>query len=464
MEKKRVRRTANCSENKDCISELPDEILVSILSRLTLREAVVTSVLSRRWEYLWASIYTLDFDHRKTSGKITLTQSIKLECPELTETERKRYVNWVNCVLGQHRGTTIDEFRIWFDLNKSYARDINRWIKFAMQKRVQRLEIHLSGFRPCNPWPASCYTTYTFPYQLLLYPQLCSDIPWHTFVGFKSLKDLTLKEVNVSCEVLEYFLANCPNLERLVVHESEHLKKLRVVGSSLPLKHLWVSFCIGLKSIKICDTNLVSFKYVGPTTRLLVNNAPLLVDVSISHGMYSNFMLRQLSSCFSQLQVLTLSKWHLQDKIKRRLFTGLKNLKKLVLEIGVKDDESLLLFTPLIKACPYLQIFVFKIMWTSPLNKKRRVIKAVKCPHYHLKVVEIGGYYCGSSDFELAMYFIDNATILEKIIIDPRYQCKWYSISRIETKEEQELEQTRRRRARRQLESKVPPRINLEIL
>jgi hypothetical protein len=103
-------------------------------------------------------------------------------------------------------------------------------------------------------------------------------------------------------------------------------------------------------------------------------------------------------------------------------------------------------------------------MWTSPLNKKRRVIKAVKCPHYHLKVVEIGGYYCGSSDFELAMYFIDNATILEKIIIDPQYPCKWYSISSIRTKEEQELEQTRRRGAKRQLEAKVPPRIKLEIL
>ncbi|XP_059454763.1 F-box/LRR-repeat protein At3g26922-like isoform X2 [Corylus avellana] len=447
---KRVRRTANCSENKDCISELPDEILVCILSRLTLREAVVTSVLSRRWEYLWASIYTLDFDHKKTSGKITLTRSIKLNTPELTEIERPRYVNWVNRVLEQHRGPTIDQFRVWFDLDNGYARDINRWIMFAMQKRVQRLEIHLSGFRLSDHQHS---TRYTFPDQLLL-RRGC----------FKSLKDLTLRQVNVSWEVVDYFLANCPNLERLFVHQSNHLKQLSVVGSSLPLKHLGVYFCTRLKSIKICDTNLVSFKYVGPRIRLLVNNAPLLVDVSITERMYSNLMLRQFSSCFSQLQILTLSKEHVQDKIKLRLFTGLMNLKKLVLEIGAEDDESLLLFTPLVEACPYLQIFVFKIMWTSPLNKKRRVIKAVKCPHYHLKVVEIGGYYCGSSDFELAMYFIDNATILEKIIIDPRYQCHWHSISRIEIKEEQELEQTRRHRARQQLESKVRPRVKLEIL
>jgi hypothetical protein len=50
-------------------------------------------------------------------------------------------------------------------------------------------------------------------------------------------------------------------------------------------------------------------------------------------------------------------------------------------------------------------------------------------------------------------YFIENATILEKIII-----------LIVETKEKQEQEQTGRCRAKRQLEAKVPPRIKLEIL
>jgi hypothetical protein len=286
---------------KDCISELPDEILVCILSRLTLKEALVTSVLSRRWQYLWASIYTLDFDHIKTSGRITLIRSIKLNRPVLTEIERPRYVNWVNRVLEQHRGPTIDEFRVWFDLDKDYKRDINRWIMFALQKRVQRLEIHLSGFRP---YVYQC-SNYTFPYQLLLRPECF----------FKSLKDLTLRQVNVSWEVVDYFLANCPNLERLFVRQSNHLKKLSVVGSSLPLKHLGVYFCSPLKSINICDTNLVSFEYAGHRTRLLVNNAPLLVDVSISERTHSNLMLRRLSSCFSQLQILTLSKANVQVSV-----------------------------------------------------------------------------------------------------------------------------------------------------
>lgn len=46
----------------DRISVFPDEILVSVLSLLPLKEAQATSVLSRRCRHLWASIITLNFD------------------------------------------------------------------------------------------------------------------------------------------------------------------------------------------------------------------------------------------------------------------------------------------------------------------------------------------------------------------------------------------------------------------
>jgi hypothetical protein len=56
--------------------------------------------------------------------------------------------------------------------------------------------------------------------------------------------------------------------------------------------------------------------------------------------------------------------WFFQSKIKFRLFTGLKNLKKLVLEINTSyalGDYSLLDLTRFMKACPYLRIFVLKV-------------------------------------------------------------------------------------------------------
>uniref|UniRef100_I1PLJ7 F-box domain-containing protein n=1 Tax=Oryza glaberrima TaxID=4538 RepID=I1PLJ7_ORYGL len=44
------------------LGELPDELLLSILSCLTTRQAVQTSVLSRRWRHLWRSTPRFDVD------------------------------------------------------------------------------------------------------------------------------------------------------------------------------------------------------------------------------------------------------------------------------------------------------------------------------------------------------------------------------------------------------------------
>ena len=51
----------NFGEGKSRICSLPDSILQHILSLLQIKEAVKTSVLSKRWEFLWTSISKLDF-------------------------------------------------------------------------------------------------------------------------------------------------------------------------------------------------------------------------------------------------------------------------------------------------------------------------------------------------------------------------------------------------------------------
>ncbi|PRQ47946.1 putative F-box domain-containing protein [Rosa chinensis] len=94
----------------DRISGLPDEILVSILSLLPLKEAQATSILSRRWQYVWAYCTTLNFDDEKNLVRLRLSDR------EALELEMCRYVNWVDSVLKQHRALNIERFRVYFKL------------------------------------------------------------------------------------------------------------------------------------------------------------------------------------------------------------------------------------------------------------------------------------------------------------------------------------------------------------
>ena len=47
----------------------------------------------------------------------------------------------------------------------------------------------------------------------------------------------------------------------------------------------------------------------------------------------------------------------------------------------------------------------------------------MKCPNEHLRVVEILGFMGCAIDIELAVFLLENAIKLKKIVIDPRSQA-----------------------------------------
>lgn len=298
---------------EDGLSLLPNDILVSILCRLTLKEAVSTSCLSRRWRYLWTLISSLDFDADDKLNKIAAE-------PKSKSCERSKYINWVNRVVRKYGGLTLDTsktldaFRICFDLDKGSKAAVDNWVKFAVAKRTQKLELDLLENGETLRQPQR---NYTFPYKLLSQSRGSSSrqsysniprMPLGTNMGLKALKVLSLKCVNVNDEALQYFLFNCPLLQCLSIHGSGDLVNVKVTGKSLALKSFEIVFCLGIKSIEIYDTNLVSFSYLGAKINLLINNVPRLDEVSIGQG-YSgleNKVIGQLSSCLYQLEILTL--------------------------------------------------------------------------------------------------------------------------------------------------------------
>lgn len=444
------------------MSALPDDILITILSRLTLKEAAGTSILSRRWQYLWTHVAGLDFDANDTLDRIAAD-------PKLRSSERPKYINWVNRVLRQHRGPTVYGVRICFDLDKSSKSAIDNWVKLAIAKRVQRLELDLLENGETLRQPLR---NYTFPYKHLsrskglslknVYSNFALMQPSMS-TGFKCLEALSLKCVNVSEEALDWFLSSCPVLQYLSIHSSGDLKNVKVSGLTLMLKYLEIVFCLGIETIEISNVNLVSFSYLGPGINLIISNVPMLDEISIGEG-YSgleNNVFCQLSCCLYQLEVLTLDIYRPEENIKISAFPDLPNLKQLILKVGAWNDDSLLEFNSLIKACPNLNRFVLQLIWMAPSKRRRKLRQAAKCVHAYLRLVEIVGYYGRTSDAEVAMYFIENAVALQKIVIDPRNQILERSQVGVAQIRKEEFA---RRHARKQLESKKPPGVQLVIL
>ncbi|CAI9114688.1 OLC1v1015467C1 [Oldenlandia corymbosa var. corymbosa] len=446
----------------DRISQLPNEILVDILSLLTLEDAAKTSVLSKRWIDLWLNVDKLDFDSKK------LWKGLEDEdAPDYLRfyaSNSRKYVEWVNKVVQSHKATTLDAFRIRFDLTSSFKTDIDNWVHFAYARRVHMLDLDFSGYDGVG----YCIV-YNFPNDLLGLSFVNSSAPplsnsygndinsGATSFGFKSLRTLAFNSVGMSGEVLEFFLHNCPFLESLRVELSDKLENFRVCGPSLALKHLEIMDCFHC-SITVCNTNIVSLKTTQGQA-LVLQNVPMLVDVEIGGfgiDADANLVARAiswLSCCISKLEILSLRIKYSQRHMVKDLNAALPQLTQLKLltfhAIRARKGTSLIKFTSLIKASPNLEKFVMKTLWCDDdehnddegcdddgrdddegyddderdddegYNDDERDDTCIE-PFKHLKVVEFWGY-CGSrTEIEFVEYFVEKGYNLERLVIDSR--------------------------------------------
>ncbi|XP_021734120.1 uncharacterized protein LOC110700844 [Chenopodium quinoa] len=238
-----------------------------------MNEAARTSVLSRKWKFMWQCFPVLFFEANSPT-----MERIKKD-DQLLFQERLGITRWVNSVLEAHRGLTIDELRVIFDLDVDCESYIDKSISLI----------------DCYTWPLKCRVQSFDPRNLA------------------SLRSLCLKYVNLTVEDLECLLKYCPALEDLrIVGGASALTDIHLPHSPLQLKHLEVSCCPRLASIDIFVPKLVSFTYQGCPIVLCLRGASLLSAVSIGNGDYQGsvvpFASGSLSTYFQQLDYL---KWDL---------------------------------------------------------------------------------------------------------------------------------------------------------
>ncbi|CAN1256383.1 F-box/FBD/LRR-repeat protein At5g56420 [Linum perenne] len=402
----------------DRISRLPDDILVHILCSMTIKEATVTSLLSRRWRYLSAFLPRLDFSY-----SILLDKSpIYLRAKQVSE-----FLKRVKKVIKLHKGHNVEDFRLRFDMRKTHTKFVDHCVQFALYKQLKNLELDFNH-------PLGLYNNgenYVFRVEdaaTTPTPPVC----W-SFVGFKSLNSLCFKSVVMGGDVLEGLLSNCSVLEKLTLCHVSNLGCVKVVGPSLRLKHLEMVSCPGLNEIEIHDAPIVSMKrWRCGEAAIRMNKVPHLVELSMSTSLKVADEIPLFSSCLSQLESLKLRVSSLYDRkpLEHNVLSMVSKLTKLrEMEISCEPDlvKDLLLLVPLIEAPPHLHKIVIRVLlgWKiredAASNKPREVERRVGVLE-HLKVLEFAGYRFGVIEDEFISCISNNAAALETIIIDPSYQ------------------------------------------
>lgn len=200
----------------DKISNLPGHVIDQILSHLPIRDAVRSSVLSRKWRYKWATIPCLVFDNQCLSASSQDQNFVK-----------NKLVNIIDHVLLLHKGP-VHKFKL-SHRDLLGVTDIDRWILFISRSSIK--EFILEIWKGQRYKPPSCL----FDCQNLIHLELfnCLLKPPSAFNGFKKLRSLDLQHITIVQDVFENLISSCPLLERLTLMNFTGVTHLNINAPNL---------------------------------------------------------------------------------------------------------------------------------------------------------------------------------------------------------------------------------------
>ncbi|KAK9991607.1 hypothetical protein SO802_026592 [Lithocarpus litseifolius] len=129
----------------DRISDLPDCLLVHILSFLRTKQAIQTSRLSSRWKLLWTYVPKLNLD---------IDSFPKFECDK--DGSIINFECYVSKVLAKHKAKYLRNFRLKYKLY--HQKRLDRWISTftTTALNLQELDLQIINCPTPTPTPTEC--------------------------------------------------------------------------------------------------------------------------------------------------------------------------------------------------------------------------------------------------------------------------------------------------------------------
>ncbi|CAH1454377.1 unnamed protein product [Lactuca virosa] len=389
----------------DRISNLPGHIIDKILSLLTLRDAVRTSILSSKWRYKWVNLTSLVFDN----------QSVLVSSQDPTIIKNKM-VKIVDHVLLLHNGL-IHKFKLSHRDLQGVC-DIDRWILFLSRGSVKEFILEI--------WKGQ---RYKLPSSLYLCDKLshlelfnCLLKPPLGFNGFKILTSLDLQHITMDQDVFEDLIHWCPLLERLTLMNFE-----------------------GFANLKIHAPKLTFFDIGGVFEDVVFENTFHLSTVSI--GLYVNIgndheltlgttsKLTKFFASLPSIQRLEVQSFFLKflavDMVPRRLPTPCMELNYLSLRINFNDMDECLAALCILRSSPNLlelEMLARPDEQAAPRAVAKNLVEEdfQNCFFSQLRFVKIAGILGVARELNFINFLLANTPVLERMTVKPASQeCGW---------------------------------------
>ncbi|RZC93609.1 hypothetical protein C5167_007651 [Papaver somniferum] len=205
---------------EDRISNLPDSLLHHILSFLPTRLVARTSILSRKWKYIWTSIPNLRFRYDKhSSDPISPT-----------------FIDYVDGTL-RRRCFSDNDIHTFYLRSSHHLNEsrVNTWISNVMSLNVKDFGLVLEQNDP-SCIPQSFFTCASLTSLLL---RVLGDIGFPEYISFPRLKHLRL-EVEAVVQLSSSRLEKTCHIEALrqLLRSLAHVKCLAVKNLHPEAKNL----------------------------------------------------------------------------------------------------------------------------------------------------------------------------------------------------------------------------------
>uniref|UniRef100_A0A0E0LHB9 F-box domain-containing protein n=1 Tax=Oryza punctata TaxID=4537 RepID=A0A0E0LHB9_ORYPU len=406
--------------------DLPTDILTAIISRLPIKEAARTSILSSHWKKIWCSHVNLDFVFYLMLPRLGSTS----HDPRLS---KKMFIARVSQVFEQHSGLSVQKIAIKGRLDNECADHIDRWLHFASATKTKDLTFDFKSWYPREglyDFPFKLFGAMDSSYLLSMRLSAVSLNPPVDFKAFLNLKRLKLEQTNVTDENMQILILNCNTLEFLGIVDCGKLTRLSTSHLSNQLKHLHVESCHRLEEIEL-NFGLTKLGYKGTLIPLAPPGPLLLTNVcmKLQRARASlEYIFTNLPSTLPRLETLSLQCSELERAILPKNHIKFMYLKHLRLQLRhpvLERKIDLLDFACLLEAAPLLQKFELH-MW-MPLHHQRYREEAhgelrslPPQPHAHLRLVHISGFIGMKDQLELALHILRNSAVLRVMKIDPK--------------------------------------------